>query len=75
VKKISTDVEGRIENFKGQVTRTGLLMEGVSPPQLATRRTCDRSCERFTTLPFIAPPAALGRWEFRLGSDRTLRPG
>jgi hypothetical protein len=24
---------------------------------------------------FIAPPAALGWWEFRLGSDRTQRPG
>jgi hypothetical protein len=39
------------------------------------RHTCDRSCEGFTTLVFIAPPAALGWWEFRLGSDRTQRPG
>jgi hypothetical protein len=32
-------------------------------------------CEGFTTFVFIAPPAALWWWEFRLGSDRTQRPG
>jgi len=42
---------------------------------LTIRRTRDRSCEGFTVLAFIVPRAALGRWEFRLGSDRTQQPG
>src|SRR5208283_4391812 len=53
----------------------------ASPPQVAThpaihgRRADDRCCEGCTTLAFIAPQAALGRWGFRPVGDRRQPPG